>query len=113
MPENDKSTKKYSYKSSGVDIDKASDIAFLLMDLEYNGGKDFADLLYKTYLEYADEKNENQFFHLVNFYKVYRAYVRGKVTSFILNDSAVPNDKKIEARDTAQQYFTLAHSYIL
>lgn len=26
MPENDKSTKKYSYKSSGVDIDKASDI---------------------------------------------------------------------------------------
>jgi phosphoribosylformylglycinamidine cyclo-ligase len=26
MPENDKSTEKYSYKSSGVDIDKASDI---------------------------------------------------------------------------------------
>jgi phosphoribosylformylglycinamidine cyclo-ligase len=26
MPENDESTKKYSYKSSGVDIDKASDI---------------------------------------------------------------------------------------
>jgi aminoglycoside phosphotransferase family enzyme len=39
--------------------------------------------------------------------------VRGKVTSFVLNDSVVSDDKKIEARDTAQRYFTLAYSYIL
>ena len=93
-------------------IDTTSDIAFLLMDLEFNRGKSLSEQLYKAYLECADEKNEDLFHHLVNFYKVYRAYVRGKVTSFILKDSAVPDDKKIEARDTAQQYFSLAHSYI-
>jgi aminoglycoside phosphotransferase family enzyme len=94
-------------------IDTASDIAFLLMDIEFNGGKNLSERLYKAYLTHTDEKNEDIFYHLVNFYKVYRAYVRGKVTSFILNDSSISDDKKIEARDTAQQYFTLAHSYIL
>jgi aminoglycoside phosphotransferase family enzyme len=93
-------------------IDSASDIAFLLMDLEFNGGKSLSEKLYKAYLECADEKNEDLFYHLVNFYKVYRAYVRGKVTSFILKDSSVPDDKKIEAGNIAQQYFSLAHSYI-
>ena len=94
-------------------IDTASDIAFLLMDIEYNGGKNLSERLYKAYLTHTDEKNEDIFYHLVSFYKVYRAYVRGKVTSFIKNDSSISDDKKIEARDTAQQYFILAHSYIL
>ena len=49
---------------------------------------------------------------LIKFYKIYRAYVRGKVTSFILKDTAVPDDKKAQARVTAQRYFTLANSYI-
>ncbi len=49
---------------------------------------------------------------LIKFYKVYRAYVRGKVISFMLNDENISNEKKDEARKTAQQYFALAHSYI-
>ena len=51
-------------------------------------------------------------FPLIDFYKVYRAYVRGKVISFILNDPVVSDEKKEEALRTAQQYFALAHSYI-
>ena len=93
--------------------DTLSDIAFLLMDLEFNDGKKLSEQLCKAYLTYADEKEDGLVYHLINFYKVYRAYVRGKVTSFILKDSNVPNDKKIEARNTAQRYFALAYSYIL
>ena len=94
-------------------IDIFSDVAFLLMDLEFNGGKKFSEQLLKVYLTRAGEKDEAIIYQLINFYKVYRAYVRGKVTSFILNDSAVPDEKRIEARDTAQRYFALAHLYIL
>ena len=93
--------------------DTASDIAFLLMDLEFNGGKQFSETLCKAYLTSAGEKDDDQIYDLINFYKVYRAYVRGKVTSFILKDTSVPDDKKNQARDTAQRYFALAYSYIL
>jgi len=91
--------------------DTASDIAFLLMDLEFNGGQMLSEQLCKYYLTYVDEKDD-LIHSLINFYKVYRAYVRGKVTSFMLNDSAVIEEKRIQAKNTAQQYFALAHSYI-
>ena len=89
--------------------DTASDLAFLLMDLEYNGGQKQAEKLHKAYLKYSGEEDISQ---LLRLYKVYRAYVRGKVNSFLLNDPAVPEEKKNEARNTAQKYFKLAHSYI-
>ena len=92
--------------------DTLSEIAFLLMDLEYNGGRDLAEQLCKVYLENADEKDDDLTYQLIKSYKVYRAYVRGKVTSFVLKDINVSEDKKTEARNTAQKYFALAHSYI-
>ena len=93
--------------------DIVSDIAFLLMDLEFNGGEKLSEQLCKVYLTRVGERDDDLIHHLINFYKVYRAYVRGKITSFILKDTAVPDDKKNEARNTAQKYFALAHSYIL
>ncbi len=92
--------------------DVVSDIAFLLMDLEFNGGEKLSEQLCKVYLTRVGERDDDLIHHLINFYKVYRAYVRGKITSFILKDTAVPDDKKNEARNTAQKYFALAHSYI-
>ncbi len=94
-------------------IDTISDISFLLMDLEFNGGERLSEQLCKVYLSYVGEEDNDLINHLINFYKVYRAYVRGKVTSFILKDTAISNDKKTKAIDIAQRYFTLAHSYIL
>ncbi|UCF49360.1 MAG: hypothetical protein JSU91_06315 [Thermoplasmatales archaeon] len=92
--------------------DILSDIAFLLMDLEFNNGTSLSKKLCDTYLVQVGE-NDNQLIHnLINFYKIYRAYVRGKVTSFILNDSSISNDKKIKSRNLAQRYFALAYSYI-
>jgi len=93
-------------------IDTLSDIAFLLMDLEFNGGESLSRELCEAYLASAGETDENLVYPLINFYKVYRAYVRGKVNSLILKDINVPKDKKIEAKKTARKYFTLAYSYI-
>jgi aminoglycoside phosphotransferase family enzyme len=89
--------------------DTASDIAFLLMDLEYNGGWDLASQLKNAYIEKTGERDIED---LIRFYKVYRAYVRGKVTSFMLNDPAISADKRAEATAIAKRYFTLAAGYV-
>jgi len=93
--------------------DVLSEIAFLLMDLEFNNGKALSEELCKAYLNYSGEKDDDRIHSLIKSYKVYRAYVRGKVTSFTLNDSSISDDKKNQAKKTAQKYFSLAHSYIL
>ncbi len=92
--------------------DILSDIAFLLMDLEFNDGASLSKKLCDFYLILVGENDDQLIHNLINFYKVYRAYVRGKVTSFILKDSSIPNDKKIKSRNLAQRYFALAYSYI-
>jgi aminoglycoside phosphotransferase family enzyme len=92
--------------------DTLSDIAFLLMDLEFNNGESLSKQLCEVYLNHANEYTNEQIYNLINFYKIYRAYVRGKVTSFILKDTTISDDKKTHARDIAQRYFALAYSYI-
>jgi len=92
--------------------DVLSEIAFLLMDLEFNEGYRWSKQLCKIYLKHAGEKNDEKINNLINFYKIYRAYVRGKVTSFVLKDTSITDEKRNHAREVAQKYFVLAHSYI-
>ncbi|MGD9321465.1 MAG: hypothetical protein PVH99_15945 [Desulfobacteraceae bacterium] len=89
--------------------DTLVDIAFLLMDLEYHGGKDFAHQLWGFY---GQETGDTGMDTLLSFYKVYRAYVRGKVNSFQLDDEHIGVNEKKRAAQTASQYFKLARSYI-
>lgn len=89
--------------------DTLVDIAFLLMDLEYHGGKDFAHQLWTFYGKETGDKGMDL---LLTFYKVYRAYVRGKVNSFQLEDRHMGPDEREKAAQTASQYFKLARSYI-
>lgn len=89
--------------------DTLVDIAFLLMDLEYHGGKDLAHQLWGFY---GQETGDTGMDTLLSFYKVYRAYVRGKVNSFQLDDEQIGADEKKRAAQTASQYFKLARSYI-
>jgi len=89
--------------------DTLNDFAFLLMDLEYHGGKKQSSMLWDFYREFA---HEGQVESILTFYKVYRAYVRGKVTSFQIDDEHIEADKKEEAIHTARKYFQLARSYI-
>ena len=91
--------------------DTIADTAFLLMDLEYHGGYDFSKLLWEYYKTEAMERGREAE-PLLTFYKVYRAFVRGKVNSFQLDDVHIHEKAKESARRTARKYFQLAYSYI-
>lgn len=89
--------------------DTIADIAFLLMDLEYHGGENFSEVLWGEYKELAGEKDVDS---LLKFYKVYRAFVRGKVNSFQVDDDNIIPEKREAAAQIARKYFGLAYSYI-
>lgn len=88
--------------------DVAADIAFLAMDLDYRGREDLSGHLIHTYIE---KSNDEELLKVLDFYKCYRAYVRGKVESFRLDDPNIPEGEKREALERAQKYFDLAHRY--
>ena len=89
--------------------DTFADIGFLLMDLEYRGGKELSNQLWQFYAEQTGDLGMES---LLTFYKVYRAYVRGKVISFQLDDESIGDDEKAKAMQAAKAYFKLARSYI-
>ena len=89
--------------------DTVADIAFLLMDLEYHGGKDDALTLWNLYKELAVEEEVDS---LLTFYKVYRAFVRGKVNSFQVDDENISSEERQNAIRRAKKYFKLAYAYL-
>jgi len=88
--------------------DVAADIAFLAMDLDYHCREDLSDHLMGAYV---GESGDHELMGVLDFYKCYRAYVRGKVESFRLDDPNIPEKEKKEALKRAQKYFSLAHRY--
>lgn len=88
--------------------DVAADVAFLAMDLDYQNRADLADHFINQYLRYS---NDAQLKRLLPFYKCYRAYVRGKVISFRLDDPHITAQDKQAATKDAQAYFKLALQY--
>ena len=88
--------------------DVAADIAFLAMDLDYHGREDLSDRLIHAYV---GESGDHELMEVLDFYKCYRAYVRGKVESFRLDNAHIPEKEKEEALKRAQKYFDLAHRY--
>ena len=88
--------------------DEDEDISFLAMDLDFHGRPDLSQLFVETYVEKSDDPGALE---LLNFFKAYRAYVRGKVTSFRLADPLLSEEDREQVLATAQDYFRLAHSY--
>jgi len=88
--------------------DTASEVAFMAMDLEYHGRKDLSNFFVERYIAHSGDSG---LLRLLDFYKCYRAYVRGKVTSFNLNDAGMSVADKAEARMTARRYFRLSDRY--
>jgi len=88
--------------------DVASDIAFLAMDLDFKERTDLSNFFVKRYVEYSGDQ---ELMKLLPFYKCYRAYVRGKVTSFKLKDPSVGDEEKKAATKEAKAYFKLATTY--
>lgn len=91
-------------------LDIASDIAFLAMDLDFNGLPFMSRLFIKKMTEKLDDPDMLQ---MINFYKCYRAYVRGKVKSMESGEEEVGEEKRRRAAEKASHYFTLSLNYAL
>jgi aminoglycoside phosphotransferase family enzyme len=89
--------------------DVAADVAFLAMDLDHYGRRDLAEVFVKAYVR---ESGDKKLIKLLNFYKCYRAYVRGKVGCFQYDDPQIPAEEKERIKAEARSYFELAETYI-
>jgi len=88
--------------------DVAGDIGFLAMDLDFHGRPELADALVQHYARAAADR---EVLDVIDFYKCYRACVRGKVESFKLPQAEVSAEEKEQARSVARRYFRLACQY--
>ena len=85
--------------------DVCADIAFLAMDLTWNG----APLLAERFLSsYAMESNDYDLYALVDFYESYRAFVRGKIAALVAHDAQAPEAVRERSARDARRYFRLA-----
>ena len=88
--------------------DIAAEVAFLAMDLDHYGRADLSRQFINAYVARSQDK---ELMALLNFYKCYRAYVRGKVDSFKLDDPYITRLEKRQTREIASSYFALADAY--
>ncbi|MGW8160608.1 MAG: hypothetical protein ACWGN1_00020 [Desulfobulbales bacterium] len=88
--------------------DVASDIAFLAMDLDFHG---FPDLSDRFVAGMSEKSNDTGLRTMLNFYKCYRAYVRGKINLFTANAPEVDTQTIALCQEMAGKYFTLAERY--
>ncbi|HBE21571.1 MAG TPA: adenylyl-sulfate kinase [Cyanobacteria bacterium UBA11149] len=89
-------------------VDVMYDVAFTVMDLEARGRKDLGNVFLNTYLEETGDWDGLQ---ILRFYLCRQAYVRAKVTSFLLDDPSVGVAEKEIAKTTAANYYKLAQTY--
>jgi len=88
--------------------DIAVDLAFLAMDLDFRGRPDLATHLVETYVQASGDAELPE---LLDIYKCYRAYVRGKIASFTSSDPAIDEPQRRVQRNLARHYFGLAYRY--
>ncbi len=85
--------------------DIAADLAFMTMDLDFHGKRNLSDFLLDSYLNETDDYGLLRFH---DFFRCYRAYVRGKVIGFQLGQNPKNPD---EIKQKAKAYFDLAKLY--
>jgi uncharacterized protein len=88
--------------------DVAEDVAFLTMDIDFNGYHRHAEYFMQSYIRHSGDID---MLALLNFYRSYYAYVRGKVTSFRLLQEEITPDERLEIIKNAKRYFDLAYTY--
>jgi uncharacterized protein len=88
--------------------DTASDLGFLLMDLDYLGFPAYSKRITRRYAKYSGDR---AVVALLDFYKSYRAFVRGKVLSFALDEPEIGAAEKTALSRQAREHFALALAY--
>ena len=88
--------------------DLCEDVGFLAMDLDFWGELELSKLFIERYVEYSGDE---LLLEIIDFFKCYRAYVRGKVYGFQgMNEP--DTQKKEELVALSNKYYDLAKSYI-
>ena len=87
-------------------IDIANDLAFLAMDFDFEGRSDLGILLLRNA---AREFRDEGMLMVANFYKFYRAFVRGKVERIQATEKETTSPQEHEKQ--AARYFRLALRY--
>ena len=87
-------------------IDIANDLAFLAMDFDFEDRGDLENLLLRNA---AREFHDAGMLKIANFYKCYRAFVRGKVESIQATEKETADSRECEKQ--AARYFRLALRY--
>jgi uncharacterized protein len=89
-------------------VDSASDLAFLVMDLEFRQGAKAARHLLQAYYQSCDDLGMPA---LLDFFKCYRAMVRCKVNCIRLRARDLSNRSRKAVTANAHAYLHLAHHY--
>jgi aminoglycoside phosphotransferase family enzyme len=88
--------------------DVAADIDFLAMDLDFHG---FRELSRHFVARFAEKSRDPELLEVLDFYKCYRAYVRGKINAFTAQDPEQAPPAREQALRLARAYFDLAGEY--
>ncbi len=91
-------------------IDVISDLAFLLMDLDFNEEPGLGDCLLNEFLQHT---NDLKAFLMLAFYKCYRAVVRCKVNIILLRSHNLLEGERKSVHLNAIKYLDLAFQYAL
>jgi aminoglycoside phosphotransferase family enzyme len=88
--------------------DVAADIDFLAMDLDFHGSRELSRYFVAGF---ARVSGDQELLDILDFYKCYRAYVRGKINAFSAQDPGQTPEARKQAGDLARAYFALAGEY--
>lgn len=91
-------------------IDIANDVAFLAMDFDFHGRADLGGHLVTRMAESLEDPG---MLRVLDFYKCYRAFVRGKVECLRSNAPEVDARERAGSRVRAQRYFRLSLRYAI
>ncbi len=90
-------------------IDRASELAFLQMDLAYRGRADLGEFLLA---DYAGRTDDFGLFRVVDFFAAYRALVRAKVAALATGQATLSAAQRGDARASAVRHLELAESLL-
>ncbi len=88
--------------------DVIAEIAFMAMDLDFHKQEKLATDFIS---EYQQLSNDEDIPKLLDFYKCYRAYIRGKIACFTYDDANLSVVEREKTKQTAEKYFELARAY--
>jgi len=89
-------------------VDTAAEVAFLAMDMDLNGYPEKGELFINSYIRHS---GDSDVLSLLDFYRCYYAFVRGKVASLRLAQREEAVAKRLDIMEESEKYFNLAYRY--